>query len=71
MNGFRAWTALLFAMSFLVAGCTTNASNCAGWRKIPVSPAGAVKLASDPDLVPTGQGVASTNSFGRAQKCWK
>jgi hypothetical protein len=70
MTGSKAWMALLFATSFLVAGCTQSALNCAGWRKIPVVPGGAVKLASDPELTPTGKGVAAHNAFGRAQKCW-
>lgn len=71
MNGSRAWTALLFAMSFSAAGCTSSALNCAGWKKIDVTPAGAVKLASDADLTPTAKGVAGHNAFGRGQGCWR
>lgn len=71
MTGFKVSTALIFAMSFLAVGCTQSALNCAGWRKIVVTPSGAVKLASDPDLTTTGRGVAAHNTFGREQKCWK
>lgn len=71
MTRFATWMTL--ACVALLAGCQMSApaSVCDGWRRVPVTAAGAVKLANDPDLRPTGEGVAGHNQFGTKQGCWK
>lgn len=71
MTRYATWIALAFAVS--LAGCQTSApaSVCDGWRRVPVTAAGAVKLVGDPDLRVTGESIAGHNAFGRKQGCWK
>lgn len=60
------------ACALSLAGCqtTVRSSDCDGVQMIPVTAAGAVKLASDADLRATGQGVAAHNSFWAGRGCW-
>ncbi|RZS88892.1 hypothetical protein EV217_1287 [Phyllobacterium myrsinacearum] len=66
MKRSNLWMPLLFALS--LAGCQTNASNCAGWQKIHIKPTTAVYLAGND--VQAGQSIASHNAFGKTRKCW-
>jgi len=64
---------LLLICAPLLVACQTNAPvmACDGWRAIPTTPAGAVKLSRDPDLEMTGRGVAEHNLAGLKYGCWK
>ncbi len=71
MTRYATWMLISFAP--LLAACQTSApaSVCDGWRRVPVTAAGAVKLAGDPDLRVTGEGVAAHNQFGKQRGCWE
>jgi hypothetical protein len=51
-----------------LAGCATNASNCAGWKRVDLKPASAVYLAANDPAA--GGTIAGNNRFGKAQGCW-
>ena len=66
MRKLSTWMLAGFALS--LAGCASNATNCAGWKQISVKPDTALYLAGND--VKAGQGIASHNQFGNARGCW-
>jgi hypothetical protein len=66
MRQSTTWIALLCVLS--LAGCATNASNCAGWQKISLKPETAVYLAGNDQNA--GKGVANHNAYGKKAGCW-
>ena len=54
--------------ALLLAGCQTSATNCAGWKKIPLPNDPARLVVQEPR---TAAGVIAHNTFGRESGCWK
>ncbi|TXH44563.1 MAG: hypothetical protein E6Q97_32405 [Desulfurellales bacterium] len=59
---------MIMSCVFVLAGCQTTASNCAGWTPPPKinDPVRLVKTER-----PLSEWVASTKEFGQRQKCWR
>ena len=64
---YLAWMLLPFALS--LAGCATNASNCAGWQPIPLKPGSAVFLAGSDETA--SKALVEHDRYGKDQGCWR